>query len=236
MRRDRTTEGSSAAVSSLFYRYAIDVHRFAARRLGDSAAADVTADVFRIAIERYESFDSGRGHPRAWLLGIAANLIRGHWRTEERRLRSFAREGGSGTPPIDPLLRVEDAMDADAKLARVMHGVAALSPEDRDLLTLFAWGGVRRSAIRRFRRSVSPARMKQPSSVKVMQAVGAHSPPWSRSTARFRAGHLPISRSWRWSDHGNGLRSPSRPCRRDSTNSRSAPEHMVRLSVTRRTG
>jgi len=103
------------------------------------SAADVTADVFRIAIERYESFDSGRGHQRAWLLGIAANLIRGHWRTEERRLRAFAREGGAAVPPIDPLLRIEEAVDADAELARVMLAVAALSPEDRDLLTLFAW-------------------------------------------------------------------------------------------------
>ena len=108
---------------------------------GDSAAADVTADVFRIAIERYESFDSSRGHPRAWLLGIATNLIRGHWRTEERRLRAFAREGGSAVPPIDPLLRIEESVDADAEFARVMLAVVALSPEDRDLLTLFAWEG-----------------------------------------------------------------------------------------------
>lgn len=92
MRGDQQAEGTSPAISVLFYRYAAEVHRFAARRLGDGPAADITADVFRIAIERYESFDSRRGHPRAWLFGIAANLIRGHWRTEERRLRALARE------------------------------------------------------------------------------------------------------------------------------------------------
>ena len=139
MRGDRQAKGSLPAVSVLFYRYAAEVHRFAARRLGDGPAADITADVFRIAVERYDTFDSRRGHPRAWLFGIAANLIRGHWRTEERRLRALAREGGRFASPIDPLLHVDDAVDATAELDRVMLAVAALSPEDRDLLTLFAW-------------------------------------------------------------------------------------------------
>ena len=139
MRGDQQAEGTSPAVSVLFYRYAAAVHRFAARRLGDGPAADITADVFRIAIERYESFDSRRGHPRAWLFGIAANLIRGHWRTEERHLRALARERGRVASPIDPLLHIDDSVDASAELDRVMLAVAALSPEDRDLLTLFAW-------------------------------------------------------------------------------------------------
>ena len=73
------------------------------------------------------------------MFGIAANLIRGHWRTEERRLRALAREGGRVASPIDPLLHVDDAVDASAELDRVLLAVAALSPEDRDLLTLFAW-------------------------------------------------------------------------------------------------
>ena len=90
-------------------------------------------------VERYDTFDSRRGHPRAWLFGIAANLIRGHWRTVERRLRGLTREGGRVASPIDPLLPVDDAVDASAELDRVMLAVVALSPEDRDLLTLFAW-------------------------------------------------------------------------------------------------
>jgi len=70
-----------------------------------------------------------------------ANLICGHLRTGERRLRASASEGGSAVRPIDPLLRIEDAVDADAEFSRVMLAVAALSPQDRDLLALFAWEG-----------------------------------------------------------------------------------------------
>jgi len=132
---------ASRAMADLFRRYHQDVYKFVARRLGESLAADVTAEVFRVAIERHHTYDSGRGHQRAWLYGIAANLIRGHWRTEERRLRALAREGGTQRSLIDPLLRVEEQINADDALARVMDAVAALPAEDRDLLTLFAWEG-----------------------------------------------------------------------------------------------
>lgn len=132
---------AAAAVADLFRRYRDDVHRFVARRLGETLAVDVTAEVFRIAIERHHTFDSGRGHERAWLYGIAANLMRGHWRTEERRLRALARERGAQPVAFDPLLRVDERLDADDELARVMDAVVALSADDRDLLTLFAWEG-----------------------------------------------------------------------------------------------
>lgn len=132
---------ASAAVAEMFRRYRDDVYRFVARRLGEATSADVTAEVFRIAIERHHTFDGARGHERAWLYGIAANRMRGHWRTEERRLRALAREGGARPEVIDPLLRVDERLDAAGELARVMDAVVALSPEDRDLLTLFAWEG-----------------------------------------------------------------------------------------------
>lgn len=90
MRGDQQAEETSPAVSVLFYRYAADVHRFAACRLGKGPAADITADVVRVVIGRCGIFDSRRGHPCAWLFGVAASPIRSDWRTEERRLRALA--------------------------------------------------------------------------------------------------------------------------------------------------
>jgi DNA-directed RNA polymerase specialized sigma24 family protein len=80
--------GATVDVRELYERYADDVFRYLARRLGDGLAHDLTADTFRIAIQRASSFDPAVGHPRAWLYGIASNLVRGHWRTEQRRLRA----------------------------------------------------------------------------------------------------------------------------------------------------
>lgn len=132
---------AASAVADWFRRYHADVYAFVARRLGEPLAVDVTAEVFRIALERHHTFDGSRGHVRAWLYGVAANLIRGHWRTEERRVRALAREQSSSTAAIDPLMRVHERLAAEDELARVMDAFVSLSPEDRDLLTLFAWEG-----------------------------------------------------------------------------------------------
>ena len=136
-----STQGCVAVVGGLFEHHADEIYRYAARRLGETVAVDVMAEAFRVAIERYPTFDPARGHERAWLYGITSNLIRGHWRTEQRRLRALGRERSLVSAPIDPLLRVEERLDATGELIRVMAAVAELAPEDRDLLTMFAWEG-----------------------------------------------------------------------------------------------
>lgn len=133
--------GAGVDVRALYERYADDVFRYIARRLGDGLAHDLTADTFRIAIQRASSFDPTVGHPRAWLYGIASNLMRGHWRTEQRRLRAMERDALRDVTPGDPLLDVDRRLDASTTLASVLALVADLPPEDRDLLTLFAWEG-----------------------------------------------------------------------------------------------
>jgi hypothetical protein len=51
-------------------------------------------------------FDPTRGSERAWLFGIATNLLRRHWRTEQRRLRAWRRASALERVPGDPLLEV----------------------------------------------------------------------------------------------------------------------------------
>jgi RNA polymerase sigma factor (sigma-70 family) len=132
---------SGADVRAWYEAYAADVYRYVARRLGDTLAADVTAETFRIAVQRADSFDATVAHPRAWLFGIATNVIRVHWRTEQRRLRAMEREARRSPTTIDPLLDVERRVDAVPELAAVLALVADLPPDDRDLLTLYAWEG-----------------------------------------------------------------------------------------------
>ncbi len=112
---------------------------YAARRVGSSLARDIVADTFRVACEQFDQFDASRGGERAWLFGIATNLIRRHWRTEERRLRVQAEAARVDTGPVDPLLRADERIDARARYGRVVDAVALLEPDDRDLLLLIAW-------------------------------------------------------------------------------------------------
>lgn len=126
-------------VSAWFDEHAPSLGSYAARRVGPSLARDIVAETFRIACEQYDQFDPSRGAERAWLFGIATNLIRRHWRTEERRLRIQAHASRIDSTRGDPLLRVDERLDASRQYQRVVDAVAELDPEDRDLLVLIAW-------------------------------------------------------------------------------------------------
>lgn len=115
------------------------IHSYIARRVGDEAARDVTAETFKVALERFDRFDPALGGERAWLYGIASNLLRRHWRTEQRRLRAHLRHASRDPVPGDPLLAVDARLDALERLGQVIAAVEHLEPEDRDLLALIAW-------------------------------------------------------------------------------------------------
>jgi RNA polymerase sigma-70 factor (ECF subfamily) len=73
------------------------------------------------------------------LYGIASNLLRRHWRTEQRRLRANLRHASSYPVPGDPLVAVDARVDAQRRLVQVIAAVEDLEPEDRDLLVLIVW-------------------------------------------------------------------------------------------------
>ena len=112
------------------------LHGYIARRLGSSAADDLTAETFAIAYRRWEDLDPSRP-VRPWLFGIASNLIRHHWRKERRMLRAYARSG------VDPVLTEDDAplerLEAQAARPAVAAALADLRHEEREVLFLHTW-------------------------------------------------------------------------------------------------
>jgi RNA polymerase sigma-70 factor (ECF subfamily) len=102
------------------------IYGYLARRVGQDLARDLAAETFTRGYAGRKRFDPERGEPRAWLFGIANNLLRRHYRDEERRLQAFAR--------IDEP-RAEAAQDEQP----VAEALAVLSREERDALLLFAW-------------------------------------------------------------------------------------------------
>jgi RNA polymerase sigma factor (sigma-70 family) len=132
----------SAAVGALFEAHGRDVYRFVSRRLGASMAQDVTAEAFRIVFERWEQYTPELGSDRAWLFGVASNVIRRHLRSEQRRFSALERL--SAVEQVSP----EDGVDTDGRIdsageaRRVLSAVSRLDPDDRDLLILVAWEGL----------------------------------------------------------------------------------------------
>jgi RNA polymerase sigma-70 factor (ECF subfamily) len=125
--------------ATLFDRYFVALHGYAARRLGGVGGDDVAAETFLVAFRQRDRFDPGRGTVRAWLYGIATNLIREHRRAEERGYRACARAAAEPAYSTD-LDRADARVTAQAARDGLVSALADLPPGDRDVLLLVVWG------------------------------------------------------------------------------------------------
>jgi RNA polymerase sigma-70 factor (ECF subfamily) len=120
------------------------IHRYLARRFESGAADDLTAEVFAAAFRTFAAWDDSRP-VRPWLYGIAANVVKHHWRRERRMLRAYARVAQSPTfheagPPVGPL-------DSDVASVSLATALAELRREEREVLLLHAWADLSDSEI-----------------------------------------------------------------------------------------
>lgn len=114
------------------------IHRFIARRVGVALADDLAAETFAIAFRRRESFVAERGSPRSWLYGIAMNLIRNHWRTEQHLLYLDARLRVEAEYHEDPTLS-DERLSAALAASHIAEALASLNREQREVILLHAW-------------------------------------------------------------------------------------------------
>jgi RNA polymerase sigma factor (sigma-70 family) len=122
----------------IFDRHAGEIHRYAARRLGQQAAADVVSDVFLAAFRNRRRYQPGRNDARPWLYGIATKVISQQLRADGRRAHLLA--AVAAAPPDE--FAADDIGDriAAQRLHQVLLDVLArLSPADRELVLLVAW-------------------------------------------------------------------------------------------------
>ena len=89
--------GDGEAFSALYQRHQQRVFRYASVYSGvEGVAADITQEVFMHLIDNH-SFDPAQGDLRAYLLGMARNLLRRHWRDAQR----FEALPGDDDGPLD---------------------------------------------------------------------------------------------------------------------------------------
>jgi RNA polymerase sigma-70 factor (ECF subfamily) len=137
-RQDAAAIAAAADFESAFRAHYAPVYRFIARRVGAELAEDLAAEVFATAYRRRDSYEPSRGSLRSWLYGIAANVMRGHWRDEQQLLELDARMGAPG-PEAAFADAADDRVVAAALAPRIAGALAALSPDQRDVLLLYAW-------------------------------------------------------------------------------------------------
>ncbi|WP_405741586.1 sigma-70 family RNA polymerase sigma factor [Streptomyces sp. NBC_00028] len=130
------------AFELLFHRYADDIHRYVARRLGPEAADDLMAETFVVAFQQRRRYDLTRPHARPWLYGIVSNLVGQHRRAEARRLRALSRVAATGSGDGGEALadRVAARVSAERTRAELAGALAKLPARYRDVLLVIAWG------------------------------------------------------------------------------------------------
>jgi RNA polymerase sigma factor (sigma-70 family) len=140
--RSRVRDGDADAFGELFGSFASHVYSHAFRLTGDrSAAEDVLSLTFLEAWRNREQISPEGGSLRPWLLGVATNVLRGHYRARRRHQEILARLGLQ--------LDVEDfaedlsgRMDDAARVAAMHRSLARLRGPERDVLALCVWSGL----------------------------------------------------------------------------------------------
>jgi RNA polymerase sigma-70 factor (ECF subfamily) len=131
---------TDAEFQAAFEQHKDAVYRFAWRMSGSPAAAeDVTQDVFVGLLRHPDRFDPARGTLRAFLLGIARNLVLKHWRAEPR----FEPPDEDAAPTVTIDLERGDVGDA------VGRAVRALVPLQREVVILAEYEGMTLAEIAR---------------------------------------------------------------------------------------
>jgi RNA polymerase sigma-70 factor (ECF subfamily) len=127
------------AFSAVFERHVDAIHRWLIRRVGPDLAEDLTAETFTRAFDRRDRFDGSYEDARPWLFGIASNLIHDHRRAELRRLRALARVRNQNAGDEDFATAAVARLDASVSGPAVAAALAALRPQEREVLLLLAW-------------------------------------------------------------------------------------------------
>lgn len=123
--------------AAIFDRYAPVVHGYLSRRVG-VLADDLASETFLLAFRGRAGYVPGRAPVRAWLFGIATNLVRRHARDEERRYRAFGRAAGRLEVTTE-LGEVAGRVDAQGLRGELADALASLAGEDRDVLLLWTY-------------------------------------------------------------------------------------------------
>ena len=128
-----------AQMHALFISHAADVYAFALRRTSRSAAQDVVSETFLVAWRRFDSVPQA---PKPWLLGVARRVLANQRRTDGRQIALRTR---LGTPNL--IASQQDTAEiaespAHTNDSAVLAALAALTPSERDAITLIAWDGL----------------------------------------------------------------------------------------------
>jgi RNA polymerase sigma-70 factor, ECF subfamily len=131
------------ALEELYRRHVRAVLGYVTRRIGNpTEAADVVAAVFLEVVQSARRFEPSRGSPRAWIFGIAANLVAAHGRRRAVESRALERVYGRRELLPDDFAELEERIDARRSSALLRAAMDRLAPAERELFLLVSMDGL----------------------------------------------------------------------------------------------
>ena len=142
----RVRSGDMRALEQLYDRHSVLLYSVALRILGRAAdAEEVLQEAWLQAWNRAESYDAGRGAVAAWLLTLVRSRAIDRLRSRASRQRVEQAIADGPPPPSveEPPVTVANRQQHE----RVISALAALGPQQREVLELAYFGGLSQSEI-----------------------------------------------------------------------------------------
>lgn len=129
------------AYETFYRRYVRRVTGFAATRCASAAdVADAVALTFVRLLSAARRYDPERGDPAAFLMGIAANVLREQHRARRRHAALVSRLAGRDLLHTDDVERIEAAIDAARQRDQLDAAMDAVPAGERRMIELVADG------------------------------------------------------------------------------------------------
>ncbi len=142
--RDVATVATQPVELETFYREHLPfVRQYLARRVDDPfLVADLTAEVFLGVIRSAAAYRPDLGPPRAWLTGIARNIVADHRQSAAREHAATHRLQGRRLLDEDSTDRIVQRIAAETQARALLAAIAELPPTLRSLVELVAVDGL----------------------------------------------------------------------------------------------
>lgn len=129
------TDDDTTRFARLYDRHAPALLRYCFRRTGDAALAEDLVSVVFVEAWRSRGRLRGDDEARAWLYGIATNVVRQQWRSRRRHAAALRRIAAA-RPEAEA---ADEVASREAETRAVLAAVAALPRREQDVLALCVW-------------------------------------------------------------------------------------------------
>ncbi|WP_406159494.1 RNA polymerase sigma factor [Streptomyces canus] len=142
--RTRIRAGDPDAFAELYDQYARSVYNHAFRLTADwSVAEDVMSATFMEAWRRRTSIEADGGSLRPWLLGIATNVARSHYRSNRRYRAAAGAAAAAGVAEVaDHAEETAGRVDDRRRITATLTALGSLRRPEREVLVLCLWEGL----------------------------------------------------------------------------------------------